>query len=154
MGEAKYEHTQNVTMQRILQACLTLQSVREDMAAAAAAAAASSDPGAGSSAQLNAAALAAVADARRSEALQRFMSGWLRLQNEVNALIDSTTAENTDQAVRRVRATLYCCSTHEAYIGCGAHTVHSQYTCSTLAVHLQYTCSTQRSRHTHTATPS
>jgi hypothetical protein len=27
------------------------------------------------------------------------MSGWLRLQNEVNALIDSTTADNTDQAV-------------------------------------------------------
>jgi hypothetical protein len=42
---------------------------------------------------------AAISAARRSEALQRFTAGWLRLQNEVNALIDSTTAENTDQAV-------------------------------------------------------
>jgi len=27
------------------------------------------------------------------------MAGWLKLQNEVNALIDSTAAENTDQSV-------------------------------------------------------
>jgi hypothetical protein len=31
MGDTKYEHTQNVTMQRILQACLAIQSVHEDM---------------------------------------------------------------------------------------------------------------------------
>lgn len=43
--------------------------------------------------------IAAIKARRRAEAQQRFMSGWLRLQNEVNALIDSTTADNTDQAV-------------------------------------------------------
>lgn len=36
---------------------------------------------------------------RNLDMLQRFTSGWLRLQNEVNALIDSTSAENTDQNV-------------------------------------------------------
>jgi hypothetical protein len=33
------------------------------------------------------------------QAQQRFMAGWLKLQNEVNALIDSTAADNTDQSV-------------------------------------------------------
>ncbi len=96
MGDTKYEHTQNITLQRILQACLSLQSIQQDMAnnqqqqqIAA---------GAGGS-NLTPAQLAEIARARRSEALQRFIAGWLRLQNEVNALIDSTTAENTDQAV-------------------------------------------------------
>jgi len=37
-------------------------------------------------------------DERASEA-ERFTQAWLRLQGEVNALIDSTTAENSDQPV-------------------------------------------------------
>jgi hypothetical protein len=36
MGDQKFEHTQNVTLQRILQACINLQSIHQDMAAAAA----------------------------------------------------------------------------------------------------------------------
>jgi hypothetical protein len=78
-----------------LQACLTLQSIQQDMEQQAAAQ--GSEAGA---AALTPAQQAAISAARRSEALQRFTAGWLRLQNEVNALIDSTTAENTDQAVR------------------------------------------------------
>ncbi|KAF6245033.1 hypothetical protein COO60DRAFT_1650460 [Scenedesmus sp. NREL 46B-D3] len=93
MNGAKYEHTQNISMQRILQACLTLQSIQQDMQQQAAAA----GSGAGVAA-LTPAQVADIGAARRSEALQRFTAGWLRLQNEVNALIDSTTAENTDQA--------------------------------------------------------
>jgi hypothetical protein len=78
-----------------LQACLTLQSIQQDMEQQAAVE--GSEAGA---AALTPAQRAAISAARRSEALQRFTAGWLRLQNEVNALIDSTTAENTDQAVR------------------------------------------------------
>jgi hypothetical protein len=78
-----------------LQACLTLQSIQQDMEQRAAAE--GSEAGA---AALTPAQRAVISAARRSEALQRFTAGWLRLQNEVNALIDSTTAENTDQAVR------------------------------------------------------
>jgi hypothetical protein len=78
-----------------LQACLTLQSIQQDMEQQAAAQ--GSEAGA---AALTPAQQTAISAARRSEALQRFTAGWLRLQNEVNALIDSTTAENTDQAVR------------------------------------------------------
>ncbi|KAF8073189.1 rpa1 [Scenedesmus sp. PABB004] len=92
MGETKYEHTQNVTMQRILQHTIALGSIQQDMANAAAAA------GGAGGAPLSAADAAAVAAARRGEALQRFTAAWLRLQNEVNALIDSTAADNTDQA--------------------------------------------------------
>jgi hypothetical protein len=77
-----------------LQACLTLQSIQQDMEQQAAAQ--GSEAGA---AALTPAQQAVISAARRSEALQRFTAGWLRLQNEVNALIDSTTAENTDQAV-------------------------------------------------------
>eukprot|EP00775_Hariotina_reticulata_P014827 gene14827-15010_t len=93
MGDTKYEHTQNVTMQRILQACLVLQSVHEDMQQQQDLDA--SEAGVGG---LTPAQIAAIKARRRAEAQQRFMSGWLRLQNEVNALIDSTTADNTDQA--------------------------------------------------------
>eukprot|EP00879_Flechtneria_rotunda_P027392 GHRR01029340.1.p1 GENE.GHRR01029340.1~~GHRR01029340.1.p1 ORF type:complete len:728 (+),score=248.94 GHRR01029340.1:30-2186(+) len=94
MGDSSFEHTQNITMQRILQTCISLQSIQQDMASqqqqpeslAAAAAAA-----------LTPAQLANIKAKRAQEALQRFMAGWLRLQNEVNALIDSTAADNTDQ---------------------------------------------------------
>ena len=34
MGEQKYEHTQNITLQRILQAVVNLQSIHQDMDAA------------------------------------------------------------------------------------------------------------------------
>jgi hypothetical protein len=34
MGDQKYEHTQNITLQRILQAVINLQSIHQDMAAA------------------------------------------------------------------------------------------------------------------------
>ena len=34
MGEQKYEHTQNITLQRILQAVINLQSIHQDMDAA------------------------------------------------------------------------------------------------------------------------
>jgi hypothetical protein len=34
MGEQKYEHTQNITLQRILQAVINIQSIHQDMAAA------------------------------------------------------------------------------------------------------------------------
>lgn len=33
MGDQKYEHTQNITLQRILQAVINLQSIHQDMAA-------------------------------------------------------------------------------------------------------------------------
>jgi hypothetical protein len=31
MGEQKYEHTQNITLQRILQSIINLQSIHQDM---------------------------------------------------------------------------------------------------------------------------
>jgi hypothetical protein len=34
MGDQKYEHTQNITLQRILQAVINLQSIHQDMDAA------------------------------------------------------------------------------------------------------------------------
>lgn len=34
MGEQKYEHTQNITLQRILQSIINLQSIHQDMDAA------------------------------------------------------------------------------------------------------------------------
>lgn len=34
MGDQKYEHTQNITLQRILQAVINLQSIYQDMDAA------------------------------------------------------------------------------------------------------------------------
>ena len=48
---------------------------------------------------LSAADVAQIAAERRLQAQQRFMAGWLKLQNEVNALIDSTAADQTDQSV-------------------------------------------------------
>lgn len=48
---------------------------------------------------LSGADVAQIAAERRLQAQQRFMAGWLKLQNEVNALIDSTAADNTDQSV-------------------------------------------------------
>jgi hypothetical protein len=36
---------------------------------------------------------------QRAAESERFTQAWLRLQGEVNALIDSTTAENSDQPV-------------------------------------------------------
>jgi hypothetical protein len=54
---------------------------------------------AGEAVGLSAEDMAQVAAARRLQAQQRFMAGWLKLQNEVNALIDSTAADNTDQSV-------------------------------------------------------
>lgn len=55
---------------------------------------------AGEAVGLSAADVAQIAAERRLQAQQRFMAGWLKLQNEVNALIDSTSADNSDQAVR------------------------------------------------------
>ena len=89
LGDQKYEHTQNVTMQRIINAALSLQSSQELLQGSAAAAA-----GGDSGGQQG---IVLTGDARAAEHT-RFLNAWLRLQNEVNALIDSTTAENTDQA--------------------------------------------------------
>lgn len=55
---------------------------------------------AGEAVGLSAADVAQIAAERRLQAQQRFMAGWLKLQNEVNALIDSTAADNSDQSVR------------------------------------------------------
>ncbi|KAI8467974.1 MAG: hypothetical protein J3K34DRAFT_471284, partial [Monoraphidium minutum] len=79
-GRGKYEHAQNVTLQRIINAGLSLQS--------------SGDALAGGGGESGLAALSA--EQRRLER-DRFTQAWLRLQGEVNALIDSTTAENKDQ---------------------------------------------------------
>ena len=72
LGDQKYEHGQNVALQRILNAALSLQS------------------------SPSAAEAAALAPAERAAEQERFTQGWLRLQQEVNALIDSTTAENSE----------------------------------------------------------
>ena len=47
--------------------------------------------------------LGALTAAQRAAEQERFTQAWLRLQQEVNALIDSTTAENSDTPVRRRR---------------------------------------------------
>jgi len=108
LGEQRFEHAQNVVLARVINAALSLQSsseaLRQMAGGGAAAAAAPAPPGVGDddapAAAATAAALAALADADaavRASELQRFASACLRLQNEVNALIDSTTAENAEQ---------------------------------------------------------
>jgi putative N-acetylmannosamine-6-phosphate epimerase len=60
MGDQKFEHTQNITLQRILQTCITLRSLEDDMEAQAAQAAVQ-----GGAAGLDAAAVADIAAARK-----------------------------------------------------------------------------------------
>lgn len=55
-----------------------------------------------------------IAADRRLQAQQRFMAGWLKLQNEVNALIDSTAADNSDQAVSSADLLLFLCAYQQA----------------------------------------
>lgn len=81
MNDQKYEHAQNVVMQRVINTALTLQSSQQLIAAR----------------QQEAGSVeGAVAALSKGEELARFTNIWLRLQNEVNALIDSTTADNTE----------------------------------------------------------
>lgn len=87
VGDQKYEHTQNITLQRILNDSLNLQSSRELLDQQ------QQQQGADDPQQQ------LLAKGQRSNELSRFMNAWLRLQNDVNALMDSTTAENTDQQV-------------------------------------------------------
>eukprot|EP00878_Enallax_costatus_P014414 GHUV01015074.1.p1 GENE.GHUV01015074.1~~GHUV01015074.1.p1 ORF type:complete len:939 (+),score=340.24 GHUV01015074.1:365-2818(+) len=93
MGDSKFEHTQNVTMQRIINACLTLNSIQEDEIKQRE----TQDAEAAAAAGLTEAQRQQIMQQRTTDRVQRFTSNWLRLQNEVNALIDSTSAENTDQ---------------------------------------------------------
>jgi hypothetical protein len=65
---------------------------------------------AGQAVGLSAADVQQIAADRRLQAQQRFMAGWLKLQNEVNALIDSTAADNSDQAVSKACLLLWCCT--------------------------------------------
>lgn len=64
---------------------------------------------AGQALGLSGADVAQIAAERRLQAQQRFMAGWLKLQNEVNALIDSTAADNTDQSVSSLGFMKGCC---------------------------------------------
>jgi hypothetical protein len=88
LGDSKYEHAQNVALQKILNAALSLQT--------ASSAAPDGTPEAGG----------AASEAARAAERERFTSAWLRLQGEVNALIDSTTAENSDTPVGTFGAVL------------------------------------------------
>ncbi len=83
LGDTKYEHAQNVLLQKILNAALSLQTTTRDPPPA----------GKGKEGQ------AIVVPPQQQSEAERFTQAWLRLQGEVNALIDSTTAENSDQPV-------------------------------------------------------
>ncbi len=75
LGDQKYEHSQNVTLQRVLNAVFMVNAVGADT------------PVEGETAQA-----AAVR-------VNRGLNAWSALQDAVNALIDSTTAQNADQQV-------------------------------------------------------